>query len=290
LQIDLDNLRRHYASLSDPALLALDPEDLTEVARECYNTELFHRGLTRPEEPADDEPSNAEPVPQELTEWGESHRQFMSQVPWAKSAVRLHAFQFAPEAEEARDALEEAGIPCALASEASRVSQFELMVPAASFDAGQRVLNDQIFHPAFEDALEGHFAEFSDEELLSIDRESLLKTSRESFDNELRDRGLEEYVSELNGAGPDRDTTAGSTPNPDEFVFAATLLGAEAQVGQRVLQEAGIPCRLEEDDAPTPLEDYRGMRLLVPPDRFDEACKILEDNAAKIIEEVRGED
>ena len=51
MQVDLEYLRRQYASLSDEALLALDRSELVETAQKCYDEELVRRkpiGLTKP--------------------------------------------------------------------------------------------------------------------------------------------------------------------------------------------------------------------------------------------------
>lgn len=45
LQSDTEDLRRHYDSLSDEALLAISRADLTEVAQRCYDAELSARGI-----------------------------------------------------------------------------------------------------------------------------------------------------------------------------------------------------------------------------------------------------
>src|SRR5215472_4378267 len=44
---DLDYLRRHYESLNDEALLAVDRGDLVEAAQTLYDAELRKRGLGR---------------------------------------------------------------------------------------------------------------------------------------------------------------------------------------------------------------------------------------------------
>ena len=47
MDVDPNDFRQHYGALSDEALLRLNPDDLTDVARQCYQVELFHRGLKR---------------------------------------------------------------------------------------------------------------------------------------------------------------------------------------------------------------------------------------------------
>ena len=46
MQIDLEQIRRHYASLSDEALLDIDRDDLTEAAQQrCFDAEFDGQGL-----------------------------------------------------------------------------------------------------------------------------------------------------------------------------------------------------------------------------------------------------
>ena len=46
MKVTPDELRQYYASLSDEMLLRLDPADLTDAARRCYESEFAERGLT----------------------------------------------------------------------------------------------------------------------------------------------------------------------------------------------------------------------------------------------------
>lgn len=43
MKLNIDDLRRHYASLSDEALRAINRTELVEIARECYDQELAQR-------------------------------------------------------------------------------------------------------------------------------------------------------------------------------------------------------------------------------------------------------
>jgi PhnB protein len=45
MRINVDDIRRQYAELSDEALLEVDRNDLVEVARTCYDEELARRNL-----------------------------------------------------------------------------------------------------------------------------------------------------------------------------------------------------------------------------------------------------
>ena len=52
MRIDLEDLRRHYAELSDEELEEIEAADLTEAARAVFQAEFARRLLPRPE--ADD--------------------------------------------------------------------------------------------------------------------------------------------------------------------------------------------------------------------------------------------
>ena len=63
MQIDLESLRRHYSSLSDEELLALNRDDLIEMAQKCWDKEVGRRGLDQPQESdaaSDDEAGETE--------------------------------------------------------------------------------------------------------------------------------------------------------------------------------------------------------------------------------------
>ena len=63
MNLNLDDLRRHYDSLTDEALLEINPDDLTAAAREVLEKELDTRNLLEPEaSSAEDTP--AEELPQ----------------------------------------------------------------------------------------------------------------------------------------------------------------------------------------------------------------------------------
>ena len=56
MKITAQDLQRHYASLADEELLLLNRDDLTDLARPCYETELERRGLNAAEPPKEAEP------------------------------------------------------------------------------------------------------------------------------------------------------------------------------------------------------------------------------------------
>ena len=120
---DAEDLRRQYAEYPDEFLLELNREDLTDVARACYDEELSRRGLapleTEEELPAEED---AQTEPEEER---------------PDDAVVVDRFQNPDELAEARDALENAKIPCFIDSadlRRNRRDPFILKVPT-SFQA-----------------------------------------------------------------------------------------------------------------------------------------------------------
>jgi hypothetical protein len=105
LNVDAEDFRRHYSVLSDAALLDLDPDELVEVARQCYEVELAQRGLRRPKKATAESPPEAELVP-------------------------VGEYTLFQEAELARMILESADIPCRLDNTYDPYGQKVLADPA----------------------------------------------------------------------------------------------------------------------------------------------------------------
>jgi len=94
---DPEYLRRHYASLSDEALLEIDHSELVETAQKCYDEEMNRRKL----------PSQRSSLPETASAadkptWLDEASEVFSQVDRAGMAT------------DARDALEAAGVLCFL--------------------------------------------------------------------------------------------------------------------------------------------------------------------------------
>src|SRR5580658_1367188 len=97
MDVDADDFRQHYGALSDQALLRLNPDDLTDVARQCYQVELRHRGLKRAVPPRLVEPEPNQPQPVSL-----GPRYSADNLPWEDSAVSAADYEYAEDAERAR--------------------------------------------------------------------------------------------------------------------------------------------------------------------------------------------
>ncbi len=198
MHIDLDYLRRHYASLSDDALLAVDETELVENARAVYEEELAHRRL-RPQEAAgsDDDPEIAPPI--NLANDDDEDLDGGPEPDWLKdsacpaSFVSLPGGNAAQEAAAARDALLAAGIPVYVSSgevepepDPPKLYEFRVMVPGKWTLEAESVLDQKIFNRDVEGQWKTHFQMLSDAELRAVDPEVLFGGLRDRIDRVTR--------------------------------------------------------------------------------------------------------
>ena len=167
MQVSIEDLRRHYASLSDEALEEIDPDELTEVARQCYQREVDQRGLLEPA---------SEPVPDRDEVL---HEDFDVEPDWLEHAACPCSYtatpgsNHAPDAARAHDVLVAAGVPCYLSlvspdpgnEDSSRFDEYRVLVPESLNLKAISVLDREIFNPEMEDDWRNHFAALSDDEL-----------------------------------------------------------------------------------------------------------------------------
>jgi hypothetical protein len=130
VQIDPEDFKRHYAMLSDAALLEIDRDELVDVACACYDAELAERNLTT-EEP---KPNAAEMEPAASPADGELQL--------------VGTFLSMEEANFARGLLQSADVPCSLENEFSAAysgaGALRLLVPAAAYDRACEILEAEI--------------------------------------------------------------------------------------------------------------------------------------------------
>ena len=112
MPISADELRRYYAGLSDTALLELNPDELTPVARACYDDEFSKRGLA--DEAGDEESADAAGPVSDDQPHGE------------EEMVCVAEYDYVDEADLARGLLRGAEIPAVIDRDATLV---RLMVP-----------------------------------------------------------------------------------------------------------------------------------------------------------------
>jgi hypothetical protein len=193
LTTDTAYLRRHYASLSDEALLDVDETDLTQDAKQIYDAELAERELTRREAEDDDDPGSAA-----------SRINRAGKPDWLGAAAVAAMFSSRPGmnvadgALEARDALEAAGIPCYLSSVwvdpppvAEPKQELRLMVPGNLNFEAESVLDKEIFNREAEAMWKTHFQTLSDEELRRLDLELVFAGRKDWIERVTRAYGEE---------------------------------------------------------------------------------------------------
>ena len=129
MQIDPEDFKRHYAMLSDAALLEIDRDELVDVARACYDLELAERGL------AADEPQPSAPA-LDTTSQADGDLQLVG------------TFLSIEEANFARGLLQSADVPCSLENEFSAsysgAGALRLLVPASVYDRACEILETEI--------------------------------------------------------------------------------------------------------------------------------------------------
>jgi hypothetical protein len=183
MKLNVDDLRRHYASLSDEALRAINRTELVEIAQQCYDQELAQRAPLRK--------IHAIPSPQDENE-GEFEDAWESNSEnaprWVAEAVCVCNFLDYPgqnagsAAGDARSALEKAGIPCYLEQrpvepDTPRVlpqNEYRVLVPARLNLQAISVLDKEIYNSENEEAWRAHFRALSDEELVKTKREDFV--------------------------------------------------------------------------------------------------------------------
>jgi len=192
VQVHPEKLRRHYASLSDEALLAVDRTELTEDGEMYYDEELADRGLL-PD--ADGSPAGNSPEPD-----------------WLEDAFCVCSFaafpgvHSAPNAAKACEALKAAGIPCHI-STISREDvhetgapqrEYRVMVPGGRNLEATSVLDEKIFNPEIEADWKTHLQELSDADFDALNPElicaGLLDRAtrlKKTYDDELARRASE---------------------------------------------------------------------------------------------------
>lgn len=191
MQPDAKDLRRHYASLSDEALLDIQRDDLTAVAQRCYDDEIANRELAG----AGDETSAAEAAGIEV------------ESDWLESAAVACSFgpQDTADLDQACSILEQADLPYRVNARDQEDSQGQpyqiqdVMVPAPWLLLALSVLDQEMFNERQESDWRAHLEELSDEDFATVHIEDLtagmldrVERLKRVYADELARRGLEE--------------------------------------------------------------------------------------------------
>jgi hypothetical protein len=137
VQIDPEDFKRHYALLSDDALLEIDRDELVDAARPYYDAELAERKLASP----DTEGSASSPDPSD-DPIDDAHGEA------ADGPQLVATFLSLDEANFARGLLQSADITCSLQNEHGAQwagnGALRLMVPASAYDRACEILETEI--------------------------------------------------------------------------------------------------------------------------------------------------
>src|ERR1051325_5464141 len=158
MRVSDEELGKYYASLSDEALDEIDPADLTEGARKCYERELATRGPVFPTAPPDADESREEDAEQTVEvdpDWLET----------AASPCSFYGLDHAPDAARARAVLLDGGVPCHMMivprdpqKDAPSPQEYRLLVPEALNLKAISLLDLEIFNAQMEEDWRTHFA------------------------------------------------------------------------------------------------------------------------------------
>jgi hypothetical protein len=170
MEIDRESLRRHYASMSDEELLALNYDELTEVAQDCYDDEIIRRKLVP------DSEASAKVFEQDGDSTVEAEPDWMETAAIACSFQSPPGVVVAPKAAQACDVLRAAGIPAQINVQSPDGSddsspiylEYQVMVPGALTLMAASVLDTEIFNPELEDNWRALLEGLSDEDLRAL--------------------------------------------------------------------------------------------------------------------------
>jgi hypothetical protein len=221
MQLDPEYLRQHYDSLSDEALLAVDRNELVEMAQKILDEEVARRDLAPRRVTRRTHAPQSIPMQPDPTDVGaelDGGPAGAGNTPsWLEDAAEAYSFADLPgtpraaDAENARDVLEAAGIPCCLdlaeispeksvAPEPTR--RWRIMVPGKLNLRATSVLEREIFNLEFEADWKSHLETLSDEDLRAMNPQvafcglfDRVERGNRVYDEEIARRGLKEESS-----------------------------------------------------------------------------------------------
>jgi hypothetical protein len=183
MQVDPQYLRQNYASLSDEALLEIHREDLIEIAQGCYDDEVRQRRLNSAREATK---ASAPLIPDAETEPDSQVSREGEQPGWIEEGAEVYSAVIragvAPDVDNARAALEAAGIPCymdihevdaheeepAESVVTEPMHEWRLIVPGNLNLQATSILERDIFNADFEANWRTHLEMLSDQEVRAM--------------------------------------------------------------------------------------------------------------------------
>jgi len=178
MKLTAEDYRNHYRELGDDEFLAINRDELVEIARRCYDAELARRQLApaepEPEEEFEEEPGRAaHPVAE-------------------RNLVTVAMFVTAQEANLARSVLQSADMPCVLTDE-------HVAAQGPYVRGSQRLMVDSADAEAARDLLQAHITE-SNKSLVE-------RWLQEVWVNSYQDASAPAKLAELRAALPEFTVT-----------------------------------------------------------------------------------
>jgi hypothetical protein len=168
MKLNVEDLRRHYASLSDEALREIDRSELVETARACYDHEMAQREPGKVIRSTARDERHEAGIEEALDHAGDT-------PDWAADAACVLSFASLTGrtgAEDARVVLENAGVPCYLElcdvepdDPQPLQTEYRVMVPSGLSMRATSVLDKEIYNEKTEAGWRAHFEALPDEEL-----------------------------------------------------------------------------------------------------------------------------
>ena|SRR5688572_2018330 len=184
MPIDPEDIRKHYASMNDDALLLVEREDLTREAQKIFDAEIQRRGIDVSESKKDDEGMAEEgrffrSATEDDEEEGPDEHEL-------GNTFTVTTFSGTPagiaDATDARTALLAAGIPCEVTEHqidpadepvADPYREYRVMVPDAFGLQAASVLDTAIFNARVEADWKTQLESLSDDELKALNVDAL---------------------------------------------------------------------------------------------------------------------
>lgn len=173
MQIDTMYLREHYASLSDEAFAEINPDELVDAARKCYDEEAARR---QPAPDQQEEPPETIDVDAPVDSGADDEPAWIDTAACACSFSQMREQTNADRTADACDALRAAGIPCHVVCEEldrerteSPVIEYRVMVPGALALHATSILDRDLFNEDFIEDWKTHLEELPDRDLGALD-------------------------------------------------------------------------------------------------------------------------
>jgi hypothetical protein len=142
MKFSTDDFKRLYAEMPEEELRSLAREELTEAARQCYDTELKRRGLTATPPRRTMQPVVVAEEPQEIAPEAEDPLEEAIEEQEEEDLAPAAIFKSREEAKAAKAMLQSAAIPAFLEDDTLAAGGFRLLVAASYAEQAREALGE----------------------------------------------------------------------------------------------------------------------------------------------------